>query len=97
MPSPAGGYGSFLKILGLILTGLAVSQGASFRFDLLNKFIVIRSTIKPHEKSREEGTKDKDTDDAALPRAVLTSTTLTRAHFAMKPLTYLVPGSGGRP
>lgn len=54
-----GGYGAFLKLLGLILTALAVSQGAPFWFDLLNKFIVIRSTVKPREKSQQEGTKDK--------------------------------------
>lgn len=62
-PRP-GGYGWFLKILGLILTGLAVSQGAPFWFDILNKFIVIRSTVKPKEKSKDEGSKDKadDTD-----------------------------------
>ena len=53
------GYGIFLKLLGLILTGLAVSQGAPFWFDLLNKFMVIRSTVQPREKSRPEGTKDK--------------------------------------
>jgi len=47
------------KLLGLLLTAFAVSQGAPFWFDLLNKIIVIRSTVKPHEKSREEGTKDK--------------------------------------
>src|SRR5207237_9483467 len=47
------------KALGLLLTAFAVSQGAPFWFDLLNKIIVIRSTVKPREKSREEGTKDK--------------------------------------
>ena len=51
--------GWWLKLFGLILTGLAVSQGAPFWFDLLNKFMVVRSTVKPREKSREEGTKDK--------------------------------------
>jgi hypothetical protein len=52
-------YGWFLKALGIIFTALAVSQGAPFWFDLLNKFIVIRSTIKPHEKSPEQPSKDK--------------------------------------
>jgi hypothetical protein len=37
---------------------LAISLGAPFWFDLLNKFIVIRSAVKPHEKSPEEGSKD---------------------------------------
>ena len=48
-----------LKIFGLLLTGLAISQGAPFWFDLLNKFMIIRSTVKPHEKSREQPSKDK--------------------------------------
>jgi hypothetical protein len=48
-----------MKFLGLLLTAFAVSQGAPFWFDMLNKIIVIRSTVKPHEKSRDEGTKDK--------------------------------------
>jgi len=56
---PDSGYGWFLKILGIFLTALAVSQGAPFWFDLLNKIIVIRSTIKPHEKSQEQPSKDK--------------------------------------
>ena len=45
--------------LGWLLTVLAISLGAPFWFDMLNKFIVIRSTIKPHEKSGEEKSKDK--------------------------------------
>jgi hypothetical protein len=42
------------KLLGLLITSLAVSLGAPFWFDMLNKFMVVRSTIKPHEKSTEE-------------------------------------------
>jgi hypothetical protein len=45
-------------ILGWLLTALAISLGAPFWFDLLNKFIVIRSTVKPKEKSPEEKSKD---------------------------------------
>ena len=45
-------------LFGWILTALAISLGAPFWFDLLNKFIVIRSAVKPHEKSREGGSKD---------------------------------------
>jgi hypothetical protein len=45
--------------LGVFLTALAVSQGAPFWFDLLNKIIVIRSTIKPHEKSPDQPSKDR--------------------------------------
>jgi len=41
-------------LLGWLLTALAISLGAPFWFDLLNKFIVVRSTVKPKEKSAEE-------------------------------------------
>jgi len=44
--------------LGWLLTALAISLGAPFWFDLLNKFIVVRSTVKPKEKSPEEKSKD---------------------------------------
>lgn len=53
-----------IKLAGLLLTGLAISQGAPFWFDVLNKFMVIRSTVKPREKSHEEKSKDAtDSDD----------------------------------
>jgi hypothetical protein len=44
--------------LGWLVTAVAISLGAPFWFDLLNKFIVVRSTVKPHEKSQEEDSKD---------------------------------------
>jgi hypothetical protein len=44
---------------GWLLTAIAISLGAPFWFDLLNKFMVVRSTVKPREKSKEEGSKDK--------------------------------------
>jgi hypothetical protein len=48
-----------LKAMGLLLTGFAVSQGAPFWFDLLNKVVVVRSTVKPKEKSAEQPSKDR--------------------------------------
>jgi hypothetical protein len=45
-------------LLGWILTAIALSLGAPFWFDLLNKFMVVRSTIKPQEKSQLEKSKD---------------------------------------
>ena len=56
---PRNIVGWILKVIGIVLTALAISQGAPFWFDLLNKFIVIRSTVKPREKSREQPSKDK--------------------------------------
>ena len=47
-----------VRIVGWLLTAFAVSLGAPFWFDILNKFVVVRSTVKPHEKSREESSKD---------------------------------------
>lgn len=44
--------------LGWLLTALALSLGAPFWFDMLNKFIVVRSTVKPKEKSPDEKSKD---------------------------------------
>jgi hypothetical protein len=46
-------------LLGWFLTAIAVSLGAPFWFDILNKFMVVRSTVKPREKSHEEPSKDK--------------------------------------
>jgi hypothetical protein len=45
-------------LFGWLLTALAISLGAPFWFDMLNKIIVVRSTVKPKEKSREEKSKD---------------------------------------
>jgi hypothetical protein len=44
---------------GLLLTAFAVTLGAPFWFDVLNKIMVIRSTVKPHEKSQEEASEDR--------------------------------------
>lgn len=54
-------------LLGWLITAFAATLGAPFWFDLLNKFMVIRSTVKPHEKSPEEGSEDRQTRSA--PRA----------------------------
>ena len=43
---------------GWIMTALAISLGAPFWFDILNKFMIVRTTVKPHEKSGEEASKD---------------------------------------
>jgi hypothetical protein len=46
---------------------MAISLGAPFWFDLLNKFMVIRSTVKPHEKSPEESSEDRQASPAGPP------------------------------
>jgi hypothetical protein len=48
--------------------------GAPFWFDLLNKVMVVRSTVKPHEKSPEESSDDRQTSSdrrAQVERTVL--------------------------
>lgn len=45
-------------LLGWLITALAATLGAPYWFDILNKVMVIRATVKPHEKSLEEGSQD---------------------------------------
>ena len=49
----------WLVLCGWLATAFAVMLGAPFWFDVLNKFVVIRSTVKPHEKSPEESSEDR--------------------------------------
>jgi hypothetical protein len=48
----------FKAIVGWFVTAFAIMLGAPFWFDVLNRFMVVRSTIKPSEKSKEEPSKD---------------------------------------
>lgn len=49
----------WLAFLGLLVTALAIAQGAPFWFDLLQRFVGVRSTVKPMmEKRREEDEED---------------------------------------
>ena len=45
-------------LFGWIFTAFAATLGAPFWFDVLNRIMVIRATVKPHEKSREESSQD---------------------------------------
>ena len=49
----------FNSLAGWLLTAVAVTFGAPFWFDTLNKIMVIRSTVKPREKSPEEYSEDR--------------------------------------
>lgn len=53
-----GAGNPWFRIVGWFMTAAALSLGAPFWFDLLNKFMVVRSTVKPHEKSQTEASKD---------------------------------------
>jgi hypothetical protein len=54
--------GGFQIALGYLLTAFAISLGSPFWFDILNRLMVIRETVKPHEKSPEESSEDKQSD-----------------------------------
>ena len=59
-PLAVGFWNDFLApVFGLLITAFAASLGAPFWFDVLNKVMVIRSTVKPREKSPEEGSEDR--------------------------------------
>ena len=47
-----------MKMLGIGLTALAISLGGPFWFDTLNRLMVVRSTVKPKEKSADEPSKN---------------------------------------
>jgi hypothetical protein len=54
--------GDWVRMIGgILITAFAVTLGAPFWFDALNKMMVIRSTVKPHEKSPEESSEDRQT------------------------------------
>jgi hypothetical protein len=74
---------SYVHIPGWLLTAFAITLGAPFWFDLLNKFMVIRSTVKPREKSREEASEDRQTRGADRGRgagAAATDSSTAAAH-----------------
>lgn len=48
---PAGLQGWVMKVLGLLFTAIAVSLGAPFWFDMLNKLVNLRSAGKQPEKT----------------------------------------------
>jgi hypothetical protein len=66
--------GGFIEAIpGYLIVALATSLGAAFWFDLLNKLMIVRSTVKPHEKSGEDSSKDNAAPDtpAAAPAPVV--------------------------
>ena len=50
-----------LLLAGFLIVGLAGMLGAPFWFDVLGKVMVVRSTVKPKEKSPDEASKDSGT------------------------------------
>lgn len=52
-------------LIGWLITALAISFGAPFWFDTLGRVMVIRSTVKPNQKSPIEASDDRQTRPAA--------------------------------
>lgn len=80
-------------VIGWLLTAFAVMLGSPFWFDVLNRLMVIRSTVKPHEKSPEEASEDKQASSkggAAAPPAVVVNLPKQAALVAAAE-----PGMGG--
>jgi len=50
-----------MLVAGYLAVAFASTMGAPFWFDLLGKFMVVRSTVKPKEKSPDEASKDGGT------------------------------------
>jgi hypothetical protein len=63
-----------LLIAGYLMTAFAVMLGAPFWFDVLNKFMVIRGTVKPREKSQDEASEDRQTQRGGTPDATTDGT-----------------------
>lgn len=61
------------KLLGFLITALAISLGAPFWFDLLNKFINLRAAGK-RENDEEPGQKEKPGEPAVSPVNVTVNT-----------------------
>lgn len=59
-----------VPLFGWLLTAIAAMLGAPFWFDVLNKVMVIRATVKPHEKSQEEGSEDRQAKTPVIPAPV---------------------------
>jgi hypothetical protein len=72
-PNAGVWFGVMTAPIGWLMTALAAMLGAPFWFDLLNKVMVIRSTVKPHEKSPEEGSEDRQPKHRPVP--VIAATT----------------------
>ena len=53
-PADRMGWLSIILLAGYLATAFAVMLGAPFWFDLLGKLMVVRSTVKPKQKSPDD-------------------------------------------
>ncbi len=84
------------QVFGLALTAFAIMLGAPFWFDTLNKFVVIRSTVKPREKTAEEGSEDRQTEQSKDRAGKVASGATSGAPLAAVASTPAVVGAGAR-
>ena len=90
---PRGKVYSVVRVtIGWLVTALAIMLGAPFWFDVLNRIMIIRSTVKPHEKSPEEPSQDGG--DGKTQRIVVT-TAPPPAPAAAPPPPLLPPADQG--
>ena len=59
LPQKSRGWWVVRKILGLAITIVAVSLGAPFWFDILNRFVSLRSSQRIPTRSEQDDTKKK--------------------------------------
>ncbi len=81
-----------LVLAAWLLTALAATLGAPFWFDKLNKIMVIRSTVKPYEKSKPEAAEDRQ--NAGQPMAILP---VMQPTAVPAPMAQPVPAMGAAP
>jgi hypothetical protein len=78
-----------LMIAGWLVTALAATLGAPFWFDILNRIMIVRSTVKSYEKSPEKGSKERSSAPSSWPQQAVTWTaapgTFERRHAAQIP------------
>jgi hypothetical protein len=84
----------FLAILGYLPAAFAVTLGAPFWFDALNKIMVIRSTVKPHEKSPEEGSEDRQKGSAVPSSGAAVRSGQRTAASVVAPASVLTAAAG---
>jgi hypothetical protein len=99
---PPGGWKNFpwffAQAIGLLLTAFAITFGAPFWFDLLNKIMVIRSTVKPNEKSPPEASEDRQKSREKVKvevNPVVDARSTAAAALATAPGTALTAGAAG--
>ena len=82
--------------IGWLITTLALSLGAPFWFDTLNKFMVVRSTVKPKEKTegrRARGEIESESGDASAagPSSIRQTNRTLRARLINRLHTMPIP------